>query len=211
MQTSSEGNNFLRKKYTSSVAFLVGVLLFLLPFVEIRCNNTPFAQNTGVGLAFGIDYKITGQMKSLDDTFSGSEAKVSKEKGKMYIAALIAFILGLIGLILSLINTRSHAINMVIATLAAIALIILMVQLKTEVKDKTVLDEPSNSIKVTVNFTAWYYLSVISFLAAAFFSFKKGQFASIHEQPPKQAPQVPIENPGEQSEFPKSPSESDIG
>ena len=173
MQASTEGNNFLRKKYTSSVAFLVGVLLFLLPFVEIRCNNTPYAQNTGIGLAFGTDYKVMGQMKSLNgDIFSNSEAKVSKEKGKMYIAAFIAFVLGLIGLILSLINTRSHAVNMVIAALTAIALIILMVQLKMEVKDKIVNDDPSNSVKLTANFTAWYYLSLAAFAAAAFFSYK---------------------------------------
>src|SRR5215208_6461937 len=104
MQTTSSGNDFFRKKYTVSIAYLAGILLFLLPFVEIKCNDAPFAENTGVGLAFGIDYKMTGQVKSLSDSFESEterKSKVSKESGKMYVFALVALILGIIGLILS--------------------------------------------------------------------------------------------------------------
>jgi hypothetical protein len=43
--------------------------------------------------------------------------------------------------------------------------------------------------------------------AAIFFFWKKND----DEKPPKKAPQVPIVNPGEQSEFPTSASESEIG
>ena len=46
-------------------------------------------------------------------------------------------------------------------------------------------------------------------MAAAFFFFKtKGD---KEERPPKKAPQLDIQNPGEQSEFTTAASESEIG
>jgi len=44
--------------------------------------------------------------------------------------------------------------------------------------------------------------------AAIFFFWKRNK---DDEKPPKNAPQVPIHNPGEQSEFTTSASESEIG
>src|SRR6476469_255071 len=81
----------------TSISFLVGLLLFLLPFVEIRCNGETFATNTGIGLALGIDYKTTSQVKSLENPFNDKSEKkvVEKEKGKLYVFALLAFLLGL--------------------------------------------------------------------------------------------------------------------
>ena len=45
--------------------------------------------------------------------------------------------------------------------------------------------------------------------AAVFFLWKKNQ--NEEGKPPKKAPQVPIDNPGEQSEFTTSASESEVG
>jgi hypothetical protein len=45
--------------------------------------------------------------------------------------------------------------------------------------------------------------------AAVFFFWKKNQKAE--EKPPRKAPQVPLGNPGDQSEFTTSASESEIG
>lgn len=44
--------------------------------------------------------------------------------------------------------------------------------------------------------------------AAIFFFLKKNDET---EKPPKKAPQVPVDNPGDQSEFTTSASESEIG
>lgn len=46
-------------------------------------------------------------------------------------------------------------------------------------------------------------------IAAMFFFLKKND--NTTEQPPKKAPQLPIDNPGEQSEFTTSASESEVG
>lgn len=167
-----------RKFSISSAGFLVAVLLFLLPFVEIKCNNQPFASNTGLGLAFGTDYKTTGQMKSLENPFglnSNEKEKTvtEKEKGKMYVVALVSLLLGVIGFVLSLTNAKSKA-NVFIGSLAAICLIVLMIQIQMDIKDtpKTGEEGLTENIKVTAEFTAWYYLSLISFIAAAFFSYR---------------------------------------
>ena len=213
MQATDE-NNFLRKRHTTTIAFAVGILLFLLPFVEIKCNDVTMAQNTGIGLAIGSDYKMAGEMKSLQNSFEDREDKKSnttKESSKMYIVALAALLLGVVGVVLSFSKMRSGMTNTLIGALAAIALIILMIQVKGDVKDKAGADE--SEMKVIVSFTIWYYLSIISFLAAAFFNYKRGQSDAIspYNAAPANAPQVKIENPGDQSEFPKSASESELG
>src|SRR3954471_14062422 len=44
-------------KIPSSIAFLLAILLFLLPFAEIRCNGAAVANNTGLGIATGTEWK----------------------------------------------------------------------------------------------------------------------------------------------------------
>jgi hypothetical protein len=216
-------DNFFRKRYTTPIAFLVGILLFLLPFVEIKCNDAPFAENTGLGLAFGTDYKITGQIKTMADTFNdhydNHNGNPSKESGKMYVVALAALVLGVAGLVWSLVKQRDTTAHMVVGILGALFLIILMIQLQYDIRDKSKMtgseDGVAPTIKVTARFTAWYYLSLISFLTAAFFSYRQRKEGMLpeghhHDHPPKNAPQLNIENPGEQSEFPTSPDESEM-
>jgi hypothetical protein len=161
-----------------SISFLVGVLLFLLPFVEIRCNGEKFATNTGVGLAFGIDYKTISPDKSLDDASGGrAERQVSeREKGKLYVFALFAFFSGIAGIALSLTSRKSNGALVFIGILAAICLIILFVQIKMDVTDKPLKGTKSSfatDIKVTATFTVWYYLSLLSFIVGAALSYKR--------------------------------------
>ena len=51
--------------------------------------------------------------------------------------------------------------------------------------------------------------AIIATAATVFFLKKRKD--QPDEQPPKNAPQLDIENPGDQSEFPKSASESELG
>ncbi|MGZ3956442.1 MAG: hypothetical protein ACXVBT_01055 [Flavisolibacter sp.] len=178
--SASEENNFFQKKHTTSVAFLVGLLLFFLPFVQVKCNNMPFAQNTGLGLAFGMDYKVTGQARTLQDQVGGEkEGNTSKEKGKMDVLALAALVLGLTGLFVSLSNQPIRStLSLVLGPLAALCLVIVMIQIRQEVKSQVSTPEDGNgvshSLKVTADFTLWYYLSVCSFLGAGFLGYRQG-------------------------------------
>jgi len=172
-------NNFFQKKHTTSVAYLVGLLLFFLPFVQIRCNDMPYADNTGLGLAFGTDYKVTAEKGALENGIDNKEKagfNTSKEEGKMYVLALVALILGVIGLIISLSNSPFRAaMGMITGPLAALSLIIVMIQINRDVKTEVKEPDVSNAIKISVEYTLWFYLSVCSFLASAFFSYKHRQ------------------------------------
>jgi len=164
----------LSKIPSGSVAFLVAVLLFLLPFVNIKCNDQKFASNTGVGLAFGTNYKTTSQIKSDKDNDDRSLSISEKQSGKMYIAALLALLLGITGFILTILNPGLNKIHTIIAVLGALALIVLLIQIKYDVKDKSgheITKGLSANLKVAVEFTVWYYLSLVSFIAASFLSY----------------------------------------
>lgn len=53
-------------------------------------------------------------------------------------------------------------------------------------------------------------IGAIAATAAALFFIKK-RSEEATEKPPKKAPQLDIENPGDQSEFISSPSDSELG
>lgn len=48
-------------------------------------------------------------------------------------------------------------------------------------------------------------------VAGVFMVWKKKRDENNYEQPPKDAPQLDINNPGTQDDFPTSPSESELG
>lgn len=176
--TQTTATTSSRKFNLSSVSFMVGILLFLLPFVEIKCNEQTLATNTGIGLAFGTDYKTSSQMKSFENPFGNTSDKTvtEKQQGKMYVSALIALILGVIGLILSLMNTGINKALVFIGVLAAISLIVLMIQIQMDIKDKPLSkgeNNLGNDLKITATFTAWYYLSILSFIIGAFLNYRR--------------------------------------
>ncbi len=204
----------------SSITLAVAVLLFLLPFVEIKCNGQDFASNTGLGLAFGTDYKTTGQARSMEKMFNDendqvtTSRKTEKQDGEMYVGALIALLLGITGLIVSFVKRDHGKITAVLGVLAALALLIVMVQLKSDINSQATSQEEGifdQKVEVSAVFTAWYWLSVVSFLLSAFLGYRLFKSAEGRDRVPPNAPQLRIENPGDQSEFPKAPTESELG
>ncbi len=131
----------------------------------------------------------------------------------MYVLALAALILGVVGLGVSLSNMRSGpSVNVIIGAMAALCLIVLMFQISADVKGEAKPGKSSDfseAVKVSVHYTFWFYLSVCSFLAAAFFAYKHRQLLPVSL--PERAPQLDLQNPTDQSEFPRAPSESEIG
>lgn len=206
-------------KYGISIAYAVGILLFFLPFVEIKCNATPLYEAKGIDLVTGFTVDEQRGQTNVDN-LSLNDNRNEKQEGSVF--ALGAFVLGIIGLILSFLNFKSQpVVSTITGVLASICLIALMIQVKSDVgkwgstgKTNTnpdnIFGDMSRNIKVTAEFTTWFYVALISFLIAAFLSYRKG-LPAMAQQPPKQAPQLKVENPGDQSEFPKAASESEIG
>lgn len=174
----------------SSVAFIVAILLFFLPFTEIKCSGTTLMSKSGLGYALGQDWKVAGGMGS-DMMKDGMNTKEGGDKDpaivKIFILAAAG--LGLLGLLSVLVKSKSGAgIGIFCGVLAGGALIAFMFEIKKWFNDgmaKQAADKMSNSessglkgIGDTMNhlafgFTPWFYVAVIAFFAAAFFSYKR--------------------------------------
>ena len=189
-------------KMPSSVAFIVAVLLFLMPFVDIKCNNMSLQQVSGFQLATGFKMKNNSSDNSflndvktdkVDETITKTTTNTDKKDPNLY--ALIALGLGVLGLLLSFTNAKA-AIGgaMVTGIASAGAMIGMMLDIKKKVKldmpnlsDKTQDNDVGNTMdkigdkmsgltdkmNISVDFTPWFYISVIAFLAAAFFCYKR--------------------------------------
>jgi predicted RND superfamily exporter protein len=189
-------------KIPSTVAFAVGILLFFMPFVDIKCNDMSLQTVSGVQLATGFkmknsssDNSFLNDLKSdtVDETITKTTTKTDKKEPNLY--AMVALGLGVVGLILSFTNSRaSMGMGIVAGVAAAGALIGLMLDVKKKVKldlpdmsDKTPDNDVGNTIdkvgkevdnladtmRLTVDFTPWFFVAVVAFLAAAFFCYKR--------------------------------------
>jgi hypothetical protein len=175
--TSSTG--LFGTKIPSTTAFLIAILLFLLPFAEIKCNGNAIANNTGLGIAMGGEWKEVVSKNLLGDN-STNDKKEFNQSQDPNIFAIAAFAFGITGLLLAFLNFKGGGrINLFIGLLSAILLIAMLIDLKSKAKsDTSVKSSDLNlniGIKITVDGTVWFYLAVILFLAAALFSWQKSK------------------------------------
>jgi hypothetical protein len=170
-------------KIPSSVAFAVGILLFLLPFAEIKCNNATLMQNSGLGIAMGSEWKMSekNMLGGLGGGESSSQLGNTKKDPNFY--AIAALALGLTGLILSLFNAKAASGSALVSgVLSAGALIGLWIDLKKEVNTSLADTEKTgglgmgiDKVSLSLQLTPWFYVAVVAFLVAAFFCYKRIQ------------------------------------
>jgi hypothetical protein len=181
-------------KIPSAVAFAVGILLFLLPFAEIRCGGTKLATKSGLDFALDNKWKpagggMFGKNDMKDDALSAGK----EQKGNTQYFIIGALALGVIGLLLSFAGAKAGAGGIATGILSAGALIGFMLDLKKNIAnsmreqtldkakegaDNLGLDKIGSTmgdIKPTLAFSPWFYIAVIAFLVAAFFCYKRMQ------------------------------------
>jgi hypothetical protein len=182
----------LGTKIPSTVAFAVGILLFLLPFSEIRCGSTTLANKSGLDIALGNEWKSVGTGMFNKNDFQKKSLSATKEQtGQTQYFAIAALALAVIGLLLSFANAKTGGGGIVTGVLSAGALIGLMLDLKKNFNDSIAnqaidktkdgadssgLDNFGSSldnIKPTLNFTPWFYIAIIALLVAAFFCYMR--------------------------------------
>lgn len=161
-------------KVPSSVTFAVGILLFFLPFIEIKCSSMTIQSVSGIQLATGFKVKPTGDNSLLSGMDSGNEARRdnsgNKEGANIY--ALLALAFGVLGFILSMMNLKAGGIGgIIMGLLSSVALIGLMVDVGNQVKLK--VPKGDASMDISIGLTSWFYIALIVFLVAAFFSYKR--------------------------------------
>lgn len=181
---ANSNEQFFRKRHTVTVAFAVGLILFLLPFAEIRCNDVALAGNTGIGIATGQEWRVvmmggSNELLKKAGEKDGVNSKENPFKSDPNVFALIAIGVGLAGLAFSFTNQKIRPLlGMSAGILGAVMLIAVMIQLKIVMKsalsqkdDKSGLNMDMGML-LKLDFTIWYYISLVSFAAAAFFSYK---------------------------------------
>src|SRR5882672_8930665 len=173
-ETNTATASFSPKKL-SPVPFLLGVLLFLAPFIDIRCNNVSLQQVSGINLATGFEVKTNDEnslfknLKVKDDDLSFKHGE--KSEGNIY--ALLALIIGLAGAVVLLLKFKNRETIGAIAGIgAAAALIGLMIDIKSQVKLNLSARTDFADLSLVIAFTPWFYLAVVAFLVGAYLSFK---------------------------------------
>lgn len=169
----------VKGKMPSTIAFGVGILLFFFPFIDIRCNNMSLQKVTGAELATGFKIEGPGSSNTLFNGLektAGPDSKLGltkNDKKDPNVYALAALALGALGLLLSLSNLKAGGIGGVLTgALSAAALIGLLVDVKRQIKADISASSDIN-MNMSVDFTPWFYISVIAFIAAAYFSYQR--------------------------------------
>ncbi len=171
-------------KIPSAVAFAIAILLFFLPFSEIKCGGQALMNNSGLGFALGKEWKFAGGYGK--DMLNSMNSKTGGEKsGNAQYFIIAALALGVLGLALSLTEAKSGTrIAMVSGIVAAGALIAFMFDVKKWFNDgiaKQAAEKASTGtdsmgmgdVKLSLAFTPWFYIVIVAFLAAAFFCYKR--------------------------------------
>lgn len=134
-------------------------------------------QITGLQLAVGFKTGTDWDRKNRQIEGAGTfDHKSSEEKRSRNKYALIALVLGITGIALSYSDARKGGIGgMITGSAAAMSLVLLFIDIKRNVKDSlTSLNndkEMQDSINISADFSAGFYLAVIAFLAASYFSY----------------------------------------
>lgn len=164
----------LATKIPATTSFVIALLVFLMPFLDIRCKEMSLKKINGVELATGYKIDSPGRSNSLFDGLDNKEDGQFSEKGKSESNsyALAALLIGLAGLGLSLLNAKTAmSAAMASGALAAASLIGLMIDIKRQVSSQQA--EQSKDVVISVDFTVWFYLALLGFLAAAWFSYRR--------------------------------------
>ena len=177
-------------KIPSAVGFGIGILLFFMPFVDIKCNSMTLQKVTGAELATGFKIKGPGSDDSLVgdfDKMDNDKTELNAREGKNdpNIFALIAMGLAVVSFVLTLLNTKGAVSGSVITgSLSAAALIAVMIDVKRKAEvdipeitkralDASGSDRLGNELYISIDFTAWFYLAALVIIAATWLCYRR--------------------------------------
>ena len=175
-------------KVPSSVAFGVAILLFLLPFSEMKCGPSTFATKSGLDFSLGNPWKsFYGGFNTKDSEKDDQDRYEKAPNDQLF--ALAAIALAILGLVLSLASTKAGGIGGgVTGILSAGSLIALMLTVQKWFDMKSAREAVKKASKIGSNafdlpkstfddlpprlaFTPWFYICIVALIAAAVFSF----------------------------------------
>ena len=171
--------SFYRKKFISPLTFSLGILLFLLPFVDFKCNGMTITNATGLDLVAGrVNEKKLKDFAAIGD----QKARFSKSgETRPSPFAISAVVFAILGLACSVLIPKSYKLIAFTGVMASLSLLSLLIFVQNRIDHYIKADESAigPGIKLSADFTLWYYLSFFSFLIAAFFTWKRGRLKNI--------------------------------
>lgn len=178
VSTSTPSPGLFGTKIPSSIAFLIAVLLFLLPFAEIRCNGAAVANNTGLGIATGTEWKEVVSKNIFGNGFQtdspSNDRKVQKQDPNIF--AIAALALGVIGALIAFLTPKGGGkFNLFVGALAAVSLIAMLIDLRSKAKSDNSIKSSdldlNAGVGITVDGTGWFYFAIILFILGGIFSY----------------------------------------
>lgn len=168
--------SILRTRMPSATAFLVAILLFLLPFAEVRCNGNAIAHNTGLGIAMGSEWK-EDVTRNIFGNSSGNKTSEYRRGQDPNLFAIAALAVGIIALLIAVSGfARGSSINFYAGLLAAALLVAMLIDLRSKARSETSMKSSDLNIdismQISVDGTPWFYLAVILFIAGAIFGWQ---------------------------------------
>lgn len=185
---SGSENRFFRSRHNSTVCFAVAILLFFLPFVEIRCGTVPLISNSGTGIAFGQPWKPSTAwnqnelMRNVNKP-DGEFKQMMKEGPNIF--AIVALVCGMLGAIVafSSLSWRNIA-GMCAGILGALMLLAVLIQFRIQMRtsfgnaaQKTEIMDYNIDGVLKLSFTIWFWFSLVLFAAAAFLNYMRDRIA----------------------------------
>lgn len=141
-------------KKLSPALFVLIIICFFMPFVNLSCSGQTIMSLTGFQLITGADIKDQNMFGDVNGT------QTKQEKVDSQPLALFALIAAIAGLGLSFIRKKSLAIvNVVISALGAVFLLLLKFNLDSDA-------ELSGQNIITLDYQAGYWLAFLLFLGA---------------------------------------------
>jgi hypothetical protein len=163
----------------SGIGFAIVLIAFLMPFMVVKCADTPIMTLTGLKMATGgtvqtqtMDSMMEGIDSSSDSLKAGDEKKSDKKEEsanqrnvKVNIFALSGLIAGMGGLITTLIlNKRKYLVPLAIAGVGVIALILIKTAMQTNM---TLKEAGKFASLISFEYQFGYFLALFGFVVGA--------------------------------------------
>lgn len=191
--TLPDKDSFYRKKHISSISLIVGLLLFLLPFAEMKCMGIKLLSNTGIGIARGSEWQVLESRnrvsKKINEKMETKDGKnLLKDRPNIFLLVAMASAIFGIGMTYASQPWKYRA-GMWSGIVCCVMMVAMMIQLRFEMKaGMNKIPDKDNELGagfkniVQLKFTIWYYLSLIGFALAAYFNYKKSTIEGIDQQ-----------------------------
>ena len=154
------------KKFSPAI-YVVIVILFFMPFVNLSCGGQTIMSISGFQLITGteVDAKgmFGGEMNSSDEM--GTDEKKEIESQPL---ALFAFVAAIIGLIISFFKMRITALSNIVVSVAGVVFLLL---LKVSLDGDADLNVSGQNV-ITLDYQFAFWFSIILFIAGAVVQWK---------------------------------------